>query len=472
MITHPIKELVNESYMPITSDESTILARFIREYGDEKDEENELSFTDYFELHRNKLLVNIWANAYQSSRLTTMNKRFLKMSVTKHISSHPNDIGKDKTFYFLGKRYTKVTELKKLCEYYNWTKAEDQTKADFLILGENLTWEDTSFNADLHLPVVMDESIRVQYHFLFNVESTANEVDQDTVATYLNNGDYNHFKMVVSLIQFLREDALNSENKFRLIRAYVKAFTLTSFDINNKEHVWISDTVQKYCHPYHRIFVTKSYLCNSNFSGWNVYYHNGKYIPEVYPKNTFSIISNFSFNYIHSSPNMNTVMRDDIETVNSFSPIRPLNLRNRKEYTLLECTSILEYNLFQVKVVILELHNISMFLQRKGEELEILCVGIDSDVGRYSYPSERAFSFVDKAKWDSNYDSHIKPLLYKILESCRFSCGGIEVKDENYFYYVVKLDEIYSSLYISKSEELEFLHMSKFKRRKTALSSL
>lgn len=472
MINHPIKELVNESYMPITSGESTILARFIREYGSEKDKENKLNFTDYFESQRGKLLSNLWVKAYYSSSLSPMNKRFLKMSVTKHISSHPSKIGKDKTFYFLGKRYTKVNELKKLCEYYNWDKTEDPSKADFLILGENLTWNETSFNSDLHLPVVMDESIRVQYHFLFNVESSATEIDQNTVASFLNNGDYDHFKMVVSMIQFLKEDALNSENKFRLIRAYVRAFTNTTFDISNKEHVWISDTVQKYCHPYHRIFVTKSFLCHTKFKGWKTEYIKGIYHPILYLGNVIGNSYRYDFTYIHTSPDMNLVSRDDIETCNSFSELKPLNFSTKTDYTYLDCSALFEYNLFKVKISLYELHNISMFVQKKSDKLEIICTGIDATESSYSSPSQNAFLYIDKDKWEHNYESQILPLLYNILESCEIVNGNIKVKNDNYFNYVVKLDEIYSSLYISKSEELEFLHMSKFKRRKTALSTL
>lgn len=480
MIDHPIRELVNESFLPISMEDSNALTRHSRTFHPEQDQDGiELNYEEYFEYNRNELRMNLWKSAYKRQGLSQMNKRFLKMSVTKHISSHPRDIGKDKTFYFLGKRYTKVNELRKIAEHYNWEwETKDKSKADFIILGENITWEDAQMNEDLNLPVVMDESIRVHYHFLFEVDNTAATViDQDTVAAFLNNGDYDHFKMVVNMIKFLKEDALNDENKFRLIRAYVKTFSGRFFDLKNKEHVWISDTVQKYCHPYHRVFVTKSYLGHTKFEGWRTSFIRGNYVPKLYVDNILNPDqSGFKVNFenIHMSPDMNLVGRNDIETGNKFSELTSLVITRPSDYAKLEVTSLYEYNLYQVKLSIVEIHTLSMFVQMKSGKPEIICTGIDTSGTYYSSPSDTAFQYIHKDKWDENYESNILPLLYKVLESCEVIDGKLkfDVNTRTYLKYASQIDELYSSFYKHASEDFEFLHMSKFKRRKNALALL
>lgn len=429
--------------------------------------QEEGKFEEYFKPNLKNILKHLWLNSYGPTRdkLTAINKLYNKMSVTKYISVNPEEIGKDKTFYFLGTRYTKSITFNKVCSYYNWTKSTTPESADFIILGENIKWETAKININLDYPVVMDESIRVHYHFLFNLgPDPTSKINQSLVASYLNVGAYNQLKFVTQMINFLDKDALDSGNKFRLIRSYLSAFTQVDFNLRNKEHVWLSDTIQKYCHPQHRALVTNVYLKSLSFRAYQgLKKVNDKYKFIVYDHNNLNLsvpsgVKNFPF--IHSCEGMDEVYESDISEGTSYSLAYKNGMPEGVDYVTMNKVTYVPKSLYKVSIGIQGLNKINLYVSTSKGVAEIVSCGINFTPYVLSPVSSSVFELIDRDKWEASYDSEIYPIFMEILSFYEVTENldlTLPCHIRHLFPSILKLDRLYSELYLIPSNRLDNL---------------
>lgn len=199
-----------------------------------------------------------------------LNKGYHKMIITKYFTTSLDQIPKGSTAFFIGKRHTKVKVIKETLEFYGleWER-KDWKKADFFIVGNDLSSEEIKYNADLSKPMVMDDELRVDSHFSVYNKATITQLDNSRLTNLFAKSTYDNLKLICNLIQHVSRDALTNVTKFRLLRLYVDIFyfdwssNAVNFDIRNKEHVFLSDTVQKFCIPHLRFYVTSSFLKNT-----------------------------------------------------------------------------------------------------------------------------------------------------------------------------------------------------------------
>lgn len=481
MVKHPIRELVREVFIGSNLDDNTVKAHYLSKVLPLTDKE--LPFEEFFEGERFSILKNLWTDSFKASNYPSFNRMYDKMSITKHIAVHPRDIGKDKTFYFIGKRYTKVSDVKKIAEHYGWTwETKDPTKAQFIILGDSPSWEEASINAELKLPVVMDDSLRVDLHFLFNPEVVNVNINEEIVATFLNSGNFEHFKLVVSMIQYLKEDVISSENQLRLIRAYITAFKNfnTTFDLKNKEHVWISDTVQRYCHPFHRSLVTNAYLTNRNSSVWYMSTFRGREKrPSTYGgNNKTSLVYRIqrTFEFMHACEGESNVYKSDLVDGNRYSLIPAVKYTRKTDYSKFSYSTLKGNDLYMVSLYLNDFRNTILYVTPHNKEFNIVCTGIAKDIYGSSTDisdPENMFRHVNRDLWEANYESKIKPLFLSMLKSLELNPHyNIVVKDENYIDYALKYDELLLELKIFEDDEQKYEQELKFQKRKDAISQL
>lgn len=320
------------------------------------------SVEDFFVRVKPDILRRLWNQTYSKdvNQYSSKVYHYNKMSITKYLAQPLDKIGKDKTFYFLGKRHTKVKDLTRIADHFGWTwEKKDHTKADFIILGDNPECLEASYVWDGIKPIVMDDELRVQLHFLFNEDVNIDDIDNEFVSVYLNSNTYDSLKLVVVMIQYLQDNILSDSNKLRLIRSYVSTFSDIKFELSNSEHVWMSDTVQRHCHPQHRYLVTNHFLGSRKVAKdrwgrrdplpdlwqisnqeitlgkalvWNDIYC---YVPGTTDSRYLRII--------HSCEGEDEVLESDIVSNNSYSPVPRYVYSKQNEYVLTnEVTEVID----------------------------------------------------------------------------------------------------------------------------------
>lgn len=423
------------------------------------------------------ILKGLWHSAFPSCSRSKVNKpsctRYLynKMSITKWIAKPIEEIGKDKTFYILGNRYTKVADVNRIAAHYNWTwEKTDPAKADFFVLGDNPSHKVASVNNLLHKPVLMDDELMIATHFLFNKDVTIEDVDNDMVSEFLNGDTYDNLVLVGSMIQYAKKGILSDENMFRLIRSYVTVFKKIEFDLKNKEHIWLSNIVKNYCHPQHRVMVMFLYLKNCH---WYTTQSEGRITISTYPSYHDYItlpgsypISN-SFNYIHQSKGMDEVTKQDMEEGNKYSLIPKVNIKSVSDYVTSTYSEVIGGKVYRIKMTIKDNPVILLYFMTVKDcdtESPEYCV----EVGATTNSSDDyARDFVGKLFTEENWNI-IRSKALKVFED-NFSIvnGKLVMNRDNYFSYM-DLDETIVNSRLSSQETLK-LNYYKFKARKNAL---
>jgi hypothetical protein len=447
-----------------------------------KHKSNYDTFEDYLEACEKDIYVGLWHSAfhidypsYLSNTNTSSNPRYHydKMSITKWIAKPIEEIGNDKTFYFIGKRFTKVSVINALCDHYNWTWEKiDPSKADFFILGDNPSVEEAKLNLDLSKPVLMDEDLRYASHFLFNEEVTIDEIDNDLISEYLDKVSYSNLTLVASMIQYLKEGVLSDANRYRLIRSYVKTFEGRAFDLSNKEHVWLSDTVLNYCHRQHRNLVTARYLKKSKWDNqllhltdsdrliFNVITYND--LPGYIGSRSKYKSNNFS--NIHRCEGMDEVIQSDLESFNSYAHIK---------LPVFDTNSYYKYLVSHVKELLpARLYEISLSYHESNTNSSRYYVEISEDKFKYL-----GTAFLDKNNRtslstrreiysDDIWSNEVEPVIERtLLDNLSMDSEGTIFLNHSHLMDLVNLDECLVSNQIQKGSVLRQL---KFKARKLA----
>lgn len=482
-----LKETVDECF-EYSKDLTSAYDNYRNKVGIHKNEDQTVE--DFFESRKSNMLIELWANTFdlnnygdKVNQYSELSYHYNKMSITKYIAQPLDKIGKDKTFYFLGKRHTKVKDVNALADHFGWTwEKKDQSKADFFILGDNPTLEEARYNYDLSRPVVMDDELRVQMHFLFDEKVVNEDVDNDTVALFLNSQDYSQLKMVIAMIQFLKDNNLSPANKYRLIRSYVNTFNAITFDLGNAEHVWMSDTVQRYCEPQHRYLVTKNFLGKARvrkerWSGntskdllWNI--SNSKESPgrvsvwqSTYCKvpGSSSYSSRRSIEFIHSCEGEAEVIESDLEANNCYSVIPKYNYSKIGDYMSVYLRTQVPNALGSLVISIPEGYFSAYFRKIQDGELELIgagkCQGSDGMIGNDILMDE---------VYGDNFEE-VKQELINSMETLvndfQFSEKGVFVKVnsfESFSTIALRLDKLHTekSLTASHLNNLKYINRS------------
>lgn len=450
--------------------ESSSLSKAYEHYSEKvgvRKDSNDISDKEFFVSRKPKMLQALWDNAYglvgDTSRYNKYSDKryhYCKMSITKYIATDLDKIGKDKTFYFLGKRHTKVSDITKLSEHFGWKwEKKDPTKAHFFILGDNPSEIEARYNKDLARPVVMDDELRVQMHFLFNPEVSVDNVDNEVIAMYLNSQEYDHLRMVVSMIQYLKDGMLSPANKTRLIRLYVTIFTKTiEFNLNSKEHVWMSDTVQRYCHPQHRYLVTNNFLnrdkprAPSPSPRKSSRYSSGIYTPAKVDKwvversseeklgrikiwDCYGILpgttrSSGSWYYLHTAEGDLEVREGDLESFNYYSIIPKPIYNDSTKYLSIDQTALVPRALMRVDVDIDDQYKILMYLKvqylEEGKKVySIIDFGLQKDSWAAVCDLPLLTSLFGEGNWENKVRGEIEKVLSEMINSKVFTEASV-----------------------------------------------
>lgn len=459
-----IKELVYECFTHGSS-LTEVLKTFERLTGFLKSPSQ--SVEEFFEERRSYILKNLWNHTFDvdisqyaspKNVYNSLEYHYNKMSITKFIAQPLDKIGKDKTFYFLGKRHTKVKDVVKLAEHFGWTwEKKDASKADFFILGDNP--DNAYVNSTLSRPIVMDDELRVQYHFLFNEEVTVEDINNDFVAVYLNSSDYDQLKLVVSMIQFLKDNNLSPENKYRLIRSYVSVFSNVVFDLKNSEHVWLSDTVQRHCHPQHRYLVTNNFLGKdsgwvvdetSEYSGLAKVWGRATYHKNRWDNHRSKSISYLNCNiprysttkevsHIHASEGENEVYLMDLEENNSFSIVTKYNFKSISDYITRSVSTHVPGKLFQLNIHLTDSARTSGWYTKDNNIIKLWHSGISKNGVLLS--EEDLCREIPEDKIDE-FKSLLDNIYTELGSLIKESGGSFSILDSELLNFAIKIDSL------------------------------
>lgn len=238
----------------------------------DRKELSETSRGTYFNDNLSKFKLDYWRNysdvsssknRYMSSEGIKLTRGYSKMILTKYIANTKmSDLPKGSVGYYLGNRYTKVSDVKKSMEYYGleWERSNPEL-ADFFIVGDKVKPNEVELNNYLSKPMVMDDELRVDHYFSVLGNGGIKSIDSTKLVALFSKHTYSNLKMICSLLKNADRDSLCDMDRFRLLRLYVKIFSLkVDFELSNKEHVELSDITQRYVLPQHRYYITNSFL--------------------------------------------------------------------------------------------------------------------------------------------------------------------------------------------------------------------
>jgi hypothetical protein len=212
----------------------------------------------------------IWDNYSGKNMSEKVYQGCLNMTLTHYAETKLDNLPEGSVGYVLGRRKCFVKHINHVFKEKGlvWEK-EDASKADFFIVGDILTKQDSDLNAGLKKPIVMDITIENEWHHNHSGIVYLTTVNESIITSLARKGERKDMDMLSMMLRFIHADALSNKARTRLVLQYLKCVG-PGYSYSDKKHRDLIRLMRRITLPQHQFLLEPKFSNSYNRVVYNI----------------------------------------------------------------------------------------------------------------------------------------------------------------------------------------------------------